>query len=82
MTTSLLKDKVIKSIEELDAEHLKLAYKILKEFSGQQKYADTEVNKDLVERKINKGISELENNEGTDFGLFLSEMKAKYGNKK
>lgn len=82
MTTSLLKDKVIKSIEEMDTEHLKLAYKILKEFAGQKKYADVEINKDLVERKINKGINELENNEGTDFGLFLSEMNVKYGSQK
>lgn len=79
--TSILKDKVIKSIEEMDMEHLKLAYKILKEFSGQKKYTDVEVNKDLVERKINNGISELENNEGTDFGVFLNEKNVRCGSK-
>ena len=82
MPIATLKNKVIKSIEEMDANHLKLAYQILKEFSGQQKYAGIDVNKDLVERKITKGITELDNNEGTGFGIFLSEMNKKYGSKK
>jgi len=82
MPTTSLKNKVIKSIEEMDAKHLKLAYQILKEFSGQQKYAHVEINKNLVERKIAKGVRELDNNEGTGFGIFLSEMNMKYGSKK
>ena len=75
MSTATLKNKVIKSIEEMDVNHLKLAYQILKEFSGQQKYPEIRVNSDIVERKIAKGITELDNNEGTEFGIFLSEMQ-------
>jgi hypothetical protein len=82
MPSTALKNKVIKSIEQMDANHLKLAYQIIKEFSGQQKYADVEVNKDLVGKRITKGIRELGNNEGTGFGIFLSEMNMKYGSKK
>ena len=82
MPTATLKNKIIKSIEEMDANHLKLAYEILKEFSGQQKYDGIDLNKDLVERKITKGITELDNNEGTDFGIFLSDINKKYCSKK
>ncbi|MDQ2718875.1 MAG: hypothetical protein M3Z26_03795 [Bacteroidota bacterium] len=82
MSTATIKNKIHKSLEEMDASQLKSAYKIFKEFVSQQKYADIKVERNLVERKIVKGISELDNEEGTDFGTFLNEINMKYGSKK
>ena len=82
MSTTSIKNKIYKSLEEMDANQLKSAYQIFKEFVGQQKYGDIKVERDLVQRKIVKGIIELDNGEGTDFGTFLNEMDLNYGSKK
>jgi hypothetical protein len=82
MSTTAIKNKIYRSLDEMDASQLESAYRILKEFASQQKYAGIKVDKNLVDRKIDKGISELDNNEGTDFGVFLNEMNGKYGSKK
>lgn len=82
MSTAILKNKIYKSIEEMDAVHLQSAYQIFREFANQQKYANVKVEKDLIERKITRGIKELDNGEGSDFGLFLRKANKSYGRKK
>ncbi len=81
MSTVALKNKIYKSLEEMDAAHLQSAYQIFKELVNQQKYANMKVEKDIVEKKIAKGIKELDNGEGSDLRLFLKEMNKSYGSK-
>ncbi len=81
MTTATLKNKINKSLDELDTNFLQSAYFILRELANQQKYANIKVDKYVVDRKIAKGIQQLDNNEGTDFCQFLNEMQATYGKK-
>jgi len=82
MSTDIIKNKIHKSLEEMDERQLKSAYQIIKEFVIQQKYADIHVDQDFVETKIDKGVLELDNEEGTDFRTFLNEMNFKYASKK
>jgi hypothetical protein len=82
MSTTELKNKINKSLEEMDPVYLKSAHLILKELVNQQKYANIKVDKNAVDAKIAKGIQQLDNGEGTDFGIFLNEMQANYGKKK
>lgn len=82
MSSTTLKNKISKSLNALDKEQLQSAYLILKELVAQSKYASINVDKDIVSAKIAKGIHQLDNGEGTDFGLFLNEMQADYGKKK
>ena len=81
MSTVTLKNKIYKSLEEMDAAHLRSAYQIFKEFANQQKYANIKVEKDMAEKKIAKGIKELDSGEGSDFKLFLKELNKSYGSK-
>ena len=57
----------------MDIDNIKLTNKILKKNCFQQKYSNSEVKKDLVDKKIFKGIRQLDKNEGTGFGIFLNE---------
>lgn len=82
MSTDIIKNKIHKSLEEMDERQLKSAYQIIKEFVIQQKYADIHVDQDFVETKIDKGVLELDNEEGTDFRTFLNEMNSKYASEK
>ena len=82
MSTAVLKNKIYKSLEEMDAAHLQSAYQIFREFVNQQKYANIKVEKDMVEKQIAKGIKELDKGEGSDFRLFLKEANERYGSKK
>ena len=82
MSATALKNKINKSLKELNVSNLQSAYLILKELVNQQNYADFKVDKKVVDTKIAKGIQELNNGEGTDFMLFLNEMQASYGKKK
>ena len=82
MSTAELKTKINKSLEEIDATYLQSAHVILKELVNQQKYANIKVDKNIVDNKIAKGIQQLNNREGTNFGIFLNEMQASYGKKK
>jgi hypothetical protein len=82
MSSALLKDKINKSLEELNASNLQSAYLILKELINQQNYVDVKVNKKLIDTKITEGIYQLDNGEGTDFRSFLNEMQETYGKKK
>lgn len=81
MSITVLKNKINKSISEMDAIQLKAAYVVLKEIGNQHKYANIEVDKTTANQKIAKGIQQLENGEGTDFRQFLNEMQASYGKK-
>ena len=82
MSTTVLKNKISKSLETMDAQQLQSAYLILKELAAQKKYANITVDKNIVNPKIAKGMQQLDNGQGTDFGLFLNEMQASYGKKK
>lgn len=82
MSTAELKNKINKSLEEMDPAYLKSAHIILKELVNQQKYTNIKVDKNTITTKIAKGIQQLDNGEGTDFGIFLNEMQASYGKKK
>lgn len=82
MTQMLLKNKIAKSLDEMDLDQLKTAYLLLKELSEQAKLKLVPLNKSVVDRKIEIGLTQLHNGEGTDFGAFLNEMKAKYGEAK
>ena len=82
MSAALLKDKINKSLEELNASNLQSAYLIMKELIDQQNYADVKVNKKLIDAKIAKCTYQLDNDEGTDFRSFLNEMQKTYGKKK
>jgi hypothetical protein len=81
MSTEALKNKIAKSLNELDEAHLKQVYNILKEIMHQQGYSKIKVDKELVDKKINNGIQQLNNGEGTDFRLFLNEMQESYARK-
>ncbi len=81
MSSAVLKNKINKSLETMDEDHLKSAYIILKEFANQQKHGGLKVNH-LVDAKIIQGIQQLDNNEGTDFKQFLNDMHQAYGKKK
>ena len=81
MSAALLKDKINKSLEELNASNRQSAYLIMKELIDQQNYADVKVNKKLIDAKIAKGTYQLDNDEGTDFRSFLNEMQKTYGKK-
>jgi hypothetical protein len=82
MSAQTLKNKISKSLNEMDEAHLKYAYDILKQIAQQQKYANIKIDKQLIDSKLNRGIEQLDNGEGTDFRLFLNEMQEKYAKKK
>ena len=39
----------------------------------------TKIDELAIDAQIAKGIEQLDNGEGTDFGIFLNEMQAGYG---
>ena len=82
MSITALKNKISKSLEAMDSQQLQSAYLILQELAAQKKYANITVYKKVINSKIAKGIQQLDNGEGTHFGLFLNEMQASYGKKK
>lgn len=81
MSEVRLKNKIHKSLKQMDANQLQSAWQILQALSNQQKYANIKVDELALDKKIAKGITQLENDEGTDFGTFLNEMQADYGSK-
>jgi hypothetical protein len=82
MSTVQLKNKITKELEELNAEQLKSAWLILKALSGQTKIDIHSKDIPVLEKKLAKGIAELDNKEGKDFGVFLGKMQQRYGSKK
>ena len=82
MSITALKNKISKSLEAMDSQQLQSAYLILQELAAQKKYANITIDKKVINSKIAKGIQQLDNGEGTHFGLFLNEMQASYGKKK
>ena len=82
MSVEALKSKIAKSLNEMDEVHLKHAYDLLKQLARQQKFSNIDVDKKAINYKIDKGIEQLNNGEGTDFGIFLNEMRKKYAKKK
>jgi len=82
MSAEVLKSKIAKSLNEIDEVHLKHAYGLLKQLVQQQKFSNINLDKKAINYKIDKGIEQLNNGEGTDFGIFLNEMRKKYAKKK
>lgn len=82
MSRILLKNKINKSLEDLNESNLHSAYIILKELLNQQNCRDTKFDKKFIGLKLTTGIKQLDNDEGTDFGSFLNEIQANYGKKK
>ena len=82
MSTATLKNKIYKSLEKMDDRQLQSAYQIFKEFESQQDSKNIKIDKNLVEKKIAKGVIQLDNNEGSDFRIFLNRMNSKYSREK
>ena len=82
MAASIVKKKITKQLEQMSEQELKSAWRLLQEFSNQQKFSSIKINKAEVDKKIAKGLQELDNGEGEDFRFFLNEMQAEYGKKK
>ena len=76
------KNKIQQSLEKMDPDQLKSAWLIIKELSNQQKYLNVNINAREVDKKVSLGLEQLNNGEGTDFGLFLNETEVRYGKKK
>jgi hypothetical protein len=81
MATVALKNKIYKSVDQMNEQQLKSAWLILKELSNQREY-NIKIDKSTVDKKIATGIAQLENGDGSDFGMFLNEMQEVYGTKK
>ncbi len=82
MSEVILKNKIRKSLDNMDAKQLQSAWHILQAISVQKKYADITVDHSAIDKKIAKGIQQLDNDEGTDFGTFLNEITTAYGSKR
>ena len=82
MSSTQIKNKIFKSLEDMDTEHLQSAYQIIKEFANQQKYLNIQVEKEKVNEKIARGSQQLDNGEGSSFETFLKDMHLKYAGKK
>ena len=82
MSTAELKNKISKSLDELDSQQLQSAYLVVKELANQKKMVVEQPDKIALEKKLAKGIQQLDNGEGSDFGPFLQRMKHRYGTKK
>ena len=81
MSEVALKNKIHKTLEQMDAVQLRSAWLILKALSTQQKHVGIKINKPALNSQIAKGTDQLNNGEGTDFVTFLNEMQASYGKK-
>lgn len=79
MSKTELKNKIAKSLDELDAENLQSAYLIIRELLTQQKFTILKSQRKNIDEKINAGLKQLDNGESRDFGIFLNELQAKYG---
>ncbi len=80
MSEVKLKNEIYKHLEQMNATQLQSAWLILKALSNQQKYTNTKTDELVVDVQIAKGIEQLDNGEGTDFGIFLKEMQTSYFN--
>jgi hypothetical protein len=78
MSSLLYKKKISKSLDAMDAATLKQAWLILKEI-GTKKNTPAISDKKKLENHLAKGIQQLDNGEGTDFGSFIGGLKKKYG---
>ena len=82
MSSTQIKNKIFKSLEDMDTKHLQSAYQIIKEFANQQKYLKIQVEKEKVNEKIARGSQQLDNGEKSSFETFLKDMNLKYAGKK
>lgn len=82
MSIKELKNKITRSLEQMDADQLNSTFLLIKEVVAQQKRPLTQDDKTIIDKKIETGIKQLENNEGKNFGLLLNDLEARYGQKK
>jgi hypothetical protein len=82
MSSAELKNKISQSLNELDSQQLKSAYLVVKELVNQNKMVVEQPDKKALGKKLAKGIQQLDNGKGSDFGPFLQRMKQRYGAKK
>jgi hypothetical protein len=66
MSTAELKNKISKSLDELDSQQLKSAYLVVKELANQKKMVVEQPDKKALEKKLAKGIQQLDNGEGSE----------------
>ena len=78
MSSLLYKKKISESLQEMNADELKQAWLILKEI-GRGKKNPAISDKKRLEGQLAKGMMQLDNGKGTDFGSFINEVKKKYG---
>jgi hypothetical protein len=81
MSNVAIKNKIYKSLEEMDANKLQSVYLICNELAMQEKYTEIGQKKEVVNKKIAEGIAQLDNNEGTDFRDLLNEINIQYDSK-
>lgn len=74
----LLRKKIAKSLDVMNTEELRQAWLILKEISPEKNLPPIS-NKKKLNHQIAEGIRQLNNGEGTDFPVFISRLKKKYG---
>lgn len=77
MSRLLYKKKIAESLEIMDTKELKQAWLILKEIGSEKNISPAD--KKNLEKKLSKGIRQLDNGEGTDFPSFIARVKKKYG---
>ena len=82
MSSTQIKNKIFKSVEDMDTQHLQSAYQIIKEFANQQKYSNIQVETEKLNEKIARGSQQLDNGEGSSFETFLKDINLKYAGKK
>jgi hypothetical protein len=78
MSSLLYKKKISESLQKMNADELKQAWLILEEI-GREKKSPVIGNKKKLEGQLARGMMQLDNGEGTDFGSFINEAKKKYG---
>lgn len=76
--SNLYKNKITKRLDAMDTAELKKAWLILKEISNKNDIPVITDKKGL-EHQLANGIRQLDNGEGTDFAVFISGIKKKYG---
>lgn len=82
MSTAELKEKISKGLEQLSDEQLKSTYLVVTELGNQNTIVVEQPERNALEKKLAKGIEQLNNGEGTDFAPFLQRIKKRYGSKK
>lgn len=82
MSATALKNKISKSLDQLDDQELRSAYLVVKALADQKTMKVEQPDKASLEKKLAKGMQQLDNGVGSEFGPFIQRMKQRYGLKK